>query len=107
MSFIYINGNMHKLVSFGPHSNGPIEGENRLIKPLKRNCSGFKNQQNFFNRIYQLVAQITKRFSKMENLINSKILKQQRLMENKKRSSKAENLSNSRMMKPTAFGGNP
>lgn len=39
-----------------PRSNGPIEGINRLIKSLKRSCFGFRNQGNFFNRIYQLTA---------------------------------------------------
>jgi transposase len=39
-----------------PRSNGPIEGVNRMIKSLKRSCFGFKNQTNFFNRIYQLAA---------------------------------------------------
>lgn len=39
-----------------PRSNGPIEGINRMIKSLKRSCFGFKNQTNFFNRIYQLAA---------------------------------------------------
>ncbi|WP_461214672.1 transposase, partial [Lacticaseibacillus sp. GG6-2] len=39
-----------------PRSNGPIEGTNRLIKSLKRSCFGFRNQTNFFNRIYQLTA---------------------------------------------------
>ena len=39
-----------------PHSNGPLEGINRLIKSLKRSCFGFKNQLSFFNRIYQITA---------------------------------------------------
>ncbi len=39
-----------------PYSNGPIEGVNRLIKSLKRSCFGFKNQLNFFKRIYQITA---------------------------------------------------
>ena len=39
-----------------PYSNGPIEGINRLIKSLKRSCFGFKNQLNFFKRIYQITA---------------------------------------------------
>jgi transposase len=39
-----------------PRSNGPIEGINRLIKSLKRSCFGFRNQANFFDRIYQLTA---------------------------------------------------
>lgn len=39
-----------------PYSNGPIEGINRLIKSLKRFCFGFKNQLNFFKRIYQITA---------------------------------------------------
>ena len=39
-----------------PYSNGPIEGANRLIKSLKRSCFGFKNQLNFFKRIYQITA---------------------------------------------------
>ena len=37
-----------------PYSNGPIEGINRLIKSFKRSCFGFKNQLNFFERIYQI-----------------------------------------------------
>ncbi|MGZ1070903.1 transposase, partial [Streptococcus thermophilus] len=37
-----------------PYSNGPIEGINRLIKSFKRSCFGFKNQLNFFKRIYQI-----------------------------------------------------
>nr|WP_125756271.1 transposase [Lacticaseibacillus hegangensis] len=39
-----------------PRSNGPIEGVNRLIKLLKRSCFGFRNQGNFFDRIYQITA---------------------------------------------------
>ncbi|TLQ50055.1 transposase, partial [Lacticaseibacillus casei] len=39
-----------------PYSNSPIEGVNRLIKSLKRSCFGFKNQLNFFKRIYQITA---------------------------------------------------
>lgn len=39
-----------------PRSNGPIEGINRLIKSLKRSCFGFRNQSNFFDRIYQITA---------------------------------------------------
>lgn len=39
-----------------PYSNGPIEGVNRLITSLKRSCFGFKNQLNFFKRIYQITA---------------------------------------------------
>lgn len=39
-----------------PRSNGPIEGVNRLIKSLKRSCFGFRNQGNFFDRIYQITA---------------------------------------------------
>ncbi|WP_178378320.1 transposase, partial [Loigolactobacillus backii] len=34
-----------------PFSNGPIEGLNRKIKALKRNCFGFRNIDNFFIRI--------------------------------------------------------
>ena len=37
-------------------SNGPIEGQNRLIKCLKRSCFGFRNQKLFFARIYQMIA---------------------------------------------------
>lgn len=33
------------------YSNGPIEGINRKIKDLKRHCFGFRNLNNFFNRI--------------------------------------------------------
>lgn len=33
------------------NSNGPLEGINRKIKTLKRNCYGFRNLNNFFNRI--------------------------------------------------------
>ena len=33
------------------YSNGPIEGINRKIKELKRHCYGFRNLNNFFNRI--------------------------------------------------------
>ncbi len=33
------------------YSNGPIEGLNRKIKALKRNCYGFRNIKNFFLRI--------------------------------------------------------
>lgn len=39
-----------------PFSNGPIEGVNRRIKALKRGSFGFRNQLNFFLRIYQLIA---------------------------------------------------
>ena len=33
------------------YSNGSIEGINRKIKELKRHCYGFRNLNNFFNRI--------------------------------------------------------
>ncbi|MCH4058305.1 MAG: ISL3 family transposase [Lactobacillaceae bacterium] len=33
------------------YSNGPLEGINRKIKVLKRNCYGFRNRENFFTRI--------------------------------------------------------
>ncbi|MEN3115543.1 transposase, partial [Lacticaseibacillus paracasei] len=46
----------HKVAVTSPYSNGPIEGVNRLIKSLKRSCFGFKNQLNFFKRIYQITA---------------------------------------------------
>lgn len=38
------------------YSNGPIEGINRKIKQLKRNCYGFKNQSHFFVRIELICA---------------------------------------------------
>lgn len=38
------------------YSNGPIEGKNRKIKQLKRNCYGFANQENMFIRIFQIAA---------------------------------------------------
>ena len=44
----------HKVAVTSPYSNGPIEGVNRLIKSFKRSCFGFKNQLNFFKRIYQI-----------------------------------------------------
>ncbi|MDK7012138.1 transposase, partial [Escherichia coli] len=50
-----------------PYSNGPIEGVNRLIKSLKRSCFGFKNQLNFFKRIYQSRHNMTKTAPQMEN----------------------------------------
>lgn len=40
------------------YSNVPIEGINRKIKQLKRNCYGFKNQSNFFVRI-ELIYEIS------------------------------------------------
>ena len=39
-----------------PFSNGPIEGINRKIKTLKRNCYGFKNLTHFFLRIEMITA---------------------------------------------------
>ncbi|MEY8735720.1 transposase [Lactobacillus sp. AN1001] len=33
------------------YSNGTLEGVNRKIKLLKRNCYGFRNQQFFFLQI--------------------------------------------------------
>ncbi|MCP8860251.1 ISL3 family transposase [Latilactobacillus curvatus] len=39
-----------------PFSNGPIEGLNRKIKTLKRNCYGFKNVQHFFTRIQLILG---------------------------------------------------
>lgn len=38
------------------YSNGPIEGLNRKIKALKRNCYGFRNQLNFFTRIQLILG---------------------------------------------------
>ena len=32
-------------------SNGPLEGINRKVKQLKRNCYGFRNLNHFFVRI--------------------------------------------------------
>ncbi|OIL69691.1 ISL3 family transposase [Oenococcus oeni] len=46
----------HEVAVTSPYSNGPIEGVNHLIKSLKRFCFGFKNQLNFFKRIYQITA---------------------------------------------------
>ncbi|EKP99125.1 transposase [Lacticaseibacillus paracasei] len=42
--------------TFSQNGTCPIEGVNRLIKSLKRSCFGFKNQLNFFKRIYQITA---------------------------------------------------
>ena len=45
--------NIHyvKNACYFSYSNGPIEGINRKIKELKRHCYGFRNLNNFFNRI--------------------------------------------------------